>query len=164
MRWNGKAVGCLLLAGVGAAAFARATQWTLASGLFPMIVSAALCLLALAELAFNLFAREGAGERGTGLDYQLSTGHDPKMARRKTLGVFLWCLTFFFLVLAAGFPIAVPLFVFLYLRISSKEGWVLSLSLSAVAGACFYGLFVWILNIHLNESWIEHGLRLLVSR
>jgi putative tricarboxylic transport membrane protein len=66
---------------------------------------------------------------------------------------------FFLLILLLGFPISVPLFTFLYLKLHGKEGWGMSLGLSASALACFYGLFVWLLHIPFPEGWVQKGLR-----
>jgi len=59
---------------------------------------------------------------------------------------------FFLLILFLGFTISVPLFTFLYLKLHGKEGWGMSIGLSASALACFYGLFVWLLSTPFPED------------
>jgi hypothetical protein len=55
--------------------------------------------------------------------------------------VFAWMASFIVLVLLAGFPMAVPLFVFSYLAMESRENWVLSVALAAAAWGVFHLLF-----------------------
>ena len=72
---------------------------------------------------------------------------------------FILIFSFFLLVLLVGFPIAVPLFVFLYTKIYGKEKWWLSAGVAAGAWAGFYILFVLISNMHFGDGWIQQGLR-----
>jgi len=51
-----------------------------------------------------------------------------------------------------GFLFAVPLFLFLFLKIGAKEGWVLSLSMSGVVLGVVYFIFVHILQIPLHTG------------
>jgi len=114
----------------------------------------ALFCLASAEIAFNVFGG-GTGEKDK------EGGHDPKMARKHTLAVFAWCIGFFALVTLFGFLVGVPLFLFLYLRPYAKEGWALSIIVTAVGGFCFWGLFIWLLNVHFAEGLVQQWLRVM---
>lgn len=149
-KLNGRAVACLVLMAIAAAAFLQATQWPLSAKLFPMVVSVPLFLLALTEFAFNVF---GAGEG------KEEKGEDPRVARKHALIIFGWCFAFFAMVILLGFSIAVPLFVFLYVKPYSKERWGISIALTALAGLCFYGLFVRLLNVHFAPGLLEQGLK-----
>jgi hypothetical protein len=160
IRINGKAVMCFCLMAVAAGAFLNAMTWPVQARLFPMIVSVPLFFLCAAELAFTALARPGE-EEAAGLDFKISGDHDPRIARKRTLWIFLWCLGFCGMVLTVGFPIAVPLFVFLYLKPHCKEGWRLSITLSFVAWACFYGLFVKLLNVPFLDGWVQQVLKVL---
>ena len=48
-----------------------------------------------------------------------------------------------------GFTIGIPLFVFLYTKVDAKEGWVLSLGMTAGAVAFAWGLF----ELYLGLRW-----------
>ena len=62
--------------------------------------------------------------------------------------------TFIVLVELAGFPIAVPLFVFSYLVVESREGWGLSIALAAAAWGVFHLLFERLLHFPFDAGLI----------
>ncbi len=155
---DGKGILLLCLMAIAAAAFVNATHWPVKAGLFPMLVSGPLFALCFLEFLFNGF--EKPEDKGPGgLDFKISEAEDPKLARKRTAWIFVWCFLFFALVLLAGFTIAVPLFVFLYLKPHCKEGWGISLILTGVAWFAFWGLFVWLLSTPLPDGFIQIGLR-----
>ena len=47
-----------------------------------------------------------------------------------------------------------PLFVFLYLKLAGKEGWVLSLSMTALSWLTMEGLFNRLLHLPFPEGWL----------
>jgi len=159
LKLNGRAVVCLCLMAIAAAAFINATHWPMAARLFPMVVSGPLFFLALAEFAFNVFGGTEKNKAGAGGHKKKDGGTDPEVVRKQTLWIFGWCLFFFIMVLLFGFPITIPLFVFLYLKPYSKEGWGISVTLTIFAGACFYGLFVRLLNVHFEQGLVQQWLR-----
>jgi hypothetical protein len=53
-----------------------------------------------------------------------------------------------------GFPIAVPLFVLLYLRLQGREGWIVSLAMTAAVWGVFYGLFNRLLHLPFPAGWL----------
>lgn len=151
-RLNGRALVCLFLMAVAAAAFVKAAQWPLSAKLFPMVVSVPLFFLAFAEFAFNVFGAKEAKEAK-------EDGKDEKAEQKYSLIIFAWCLAFLALVVLLGMAITVPLFVFLYLKAYAKERWVVSLALTVSAGVFFYGLFVYLLNIHFESGLLQQGLK-----
>jgi hypothetical protein len=82
---------------------------------------------------------------------ELSTHAD---ARRRVLLVAAWMLCFFAAIALLGFLIAVPLFVFLYLKLQGGEGWILSVVLTAAVAALFYGLFDALLHLPFAAGWL----------
>ena len=122
----GLSIGVLLVSGY--AVFA-ATGWPWKAALFPLAVGIPLFCLAATEL---LWAFLGAGEK--------REAPEPATQRRVAL-VAGWILAFFAAIVLLGFLAAVPLFLFLYLKLQAREGWALSIGLTAGAFAVFYGLF-----------------------
>jgi Tripartite tricarboxylate transporter TctB family len=51
-----------------------------------------------------------------------------------------------------GFPIAIALMMFTYLKIQGGESWVLSIALTVIAWLAFWGLFVKLLNLPFPEG------------
>jgi hypothetical protein len=49
----------------------------------------------------------------------------------------------------------VPLFVFCYLKLEGREGWLGTLIATFMTWGIFYGLFVWFLNVPFMEGLIQ---------
>ncbi len=156
MRLKGRAVMSLCIMLVGAGVVIQALQWPFKAALFPLIVGVPVCLLALID--FLLTAFEKGGKEQETVDFKFSGHEDKALERKRTLSIFFWILGFFFLVILAGFPIAVPLFVFCYLKLEGREGWVLTLAATFITWGVFYGLFVWFLNVPFMEGLIQKTL------
>ena len=140
MRLSGAALFSLALAVVAAYAVYTALRWPPKAALFPLTMGIPLLVLALAQTLVEL--RDPA------------TPAQPPGARARTFTVFAWMATFIMLVLLAGFPIAVPLFVFSYLVMESREGAGLSIALAAVAWGVFHLLFERLLHFPFDAGLI----------
>ncbi len=153
--------GFLMAVAVGA--LIPAMKWPFRTALFPITIGIPVFLTALTDLLLNVFQkpkREAPVKKGMIARPETpSETIDPALALRRTLSIFAWIIGFFVLILLAGFAVAAPLYVFLYLKLQAREGWKLTFSLTASTFVFFYGLFVWILNTHFEEGWIVDGLR-----
>ena len=118
----------------GYAVFA-ATAWPWKAALFPLAIGIPLFCLATTELLWACF---GAEEQRDSMELALSTD---AVAGRRVVVVAGWMLAFFGAIVLVGFMIAVPLFLFLYLKLQAREGWPMSIGLTLVVFAAFYGLF-----------------------
>lgn len=150
---------------VGVWALLQTWGWPIKAWLYPRFVLVPLLVLALAEsvAAFrggvSLRSVEygvgaGLGQKAGGetpMDFAPDATVDPALALRRTLLVVAWILGLFLGVILIGFEVAVPLFVFAYLR-SAREGWVLSIALAGAAVLAFHGLFVTLLHLPLPEG------------
>jgi hypothetical protein len=128
-------------------------DWPFRTALFPRVIGVPLLLLALLETALCTFGSEKERE-GHAVDFEFTTDVDPAIARRRTLEIAAWTLGFFGLILVVGFPLAVPLFVFLYLKVVGKERWLLALTLTVLSWLFMEGLFNRLLHIPFPEGWI----------
>jgi hypothetical protein len=122
----------LVMLVAGYAVFA-ATAWPWKAALFPLAIGVPLFCLATTELLWALFG---------GVESEVIEG-DPEIegATRRMLVAAGWILGFLAAIVLLGFPIAVPLFLLAYLKLQGGEGWALSVVITAVAWAVFYGLF-----------------------
>jgi len=143
VRLSGAAFFSLALAAVAAYAVYAALRWPPKAALFPLTMGIPLLVLALAQTLAEL--------------RDPTTPAEPPGARGRTFTVFAWMATFIALVLLAGFPIAVPLFVFSYLVMESREGWGLSLALAAAAWGMFHLLFERLLHFPFEAGLITSG-------
>ena len=140
----------------GYAIFA-ASRWSFKTGLFPLTVAIPLLVLSLLHLYLEVFgARETA--RGPTVDADFSNEVAPEIARRRVITIFSWMAGFILLVYLLGFPLTVPLFVFLYLKIQSRVRWIQSVLLTALTSGLFYGLFQRLVRIQFEagvlQSWL----------
>ena len=134
------ALGVMALSGWAAlSAFA----WPLKAALFPLVISVPLFFLAAAELAWGLLGKRVDAEAST-----LAVGP------RKTAIAVGWILGFFAAIVLFGFPIAVALFVFVYLKVQGRESWPFSIVFTAVVWGIFYGLFEYLLHLPFGAGWL----------
>jgi hypothetical protein len=141
------ALSILIMAAAGYGVF-EASAWPLKAKLFPLVIGIPLFCLAAAEALWTLF---GAGApEGQAKDFQLSEGKDSLRLTAVAVG---WMLGFFAAVVLLGFPVAVPLFVLAYLKLQGREGWVLSMVMTAAVWGIFYGLFDRLLHIPFPTGW-----------
>ena len=122
----GLALGIMIVSGYGVLA---AWAWPWKAALFPLVIGIPVFCLAVAEALWVLF---GSTERGEAKDFQLSNHLPPKETLRRTAVAWGWILGFFGAIVLLSFLVAVPLFVFLYLKLQGKEGWAFSLIFTLV--------------------------------
>ena len=127
LRLNGAVLFSASLAVVAAYAVYAASRWPPKAALFPLVMGIPLLVLTVAQVILELRAAPAPAEPGS--------------AGRRALTVFAWMGGFIALVLLGGFAAAVPIFVFLYLRLDSREGWLLSATLAAAAWGFFHLVF-----------------------
>jgi Tripartite tricarboxylate transporter TctB family len=145
----------LATAGVAAYALYASLYWPFRTALFPRVLGIPLLALSTMELILSLTTVERARE-GHAVDFEMTADLDPHVARKRTVGIFSWILGFFILILVFGFTLAVPLFVFLYMKFAGNERWGLSLILAALAWLTMEGLFNRLLHIPFAEGWISY--------
>jgi hypothetical protein len=137
-----------------------AVRWPFRAALFPMVVGIPLFILSTTQFVKSAFLGGKGHIKEATVDFKLSEMEDKALETKRTINILLWILGFFFMVLLIGFPIAVALFMFLYMKLHGKEKWGTSLILTFVAWAAFYGLFVKFCDIPFMEGWVQRGLKM----
>jgi Tripartite tricarboxylate transporter TctB family len=136
------AIGIMALA---AWAAISAYGWPLKAALFPLVISIPLLLLATAELAWLILAPPKHVQTK---DFQPPQADvSPSLAGPRILRMVAWIVGFFVTLVLLGFPIAVALFVFLYLKLEARESWLYAALFTAVVWGAFYGLFIALLHL-----------------
>lgn len=136
----------MLVAGYGVV---EAIAWPWKAALFPLVIGVPLFALAAAEALWTLLGTDPASEEAR--DFQLSIGEE---TLRRTLVAAAWIIGFFVAIVLLGFPIAVPLFVLLYLKLQGREGWGISMAITLGTWALFYGLFDLMLHLPFPAGWL----------
>lgn len=147
--------GVLSLAAVCVAGYALYASWSwpFRTALFPRVIALPILFLALTEWALSVWSSEKERE-GHAVDFQLTETVEPALARKRTIAIIIWTLGFLVLILLVGFPLAVPIFVFAYLKIAGREPWTLTIVLTAVSWLSMEGLFNRFLHIPFPEGLI----------
>ena len=143
----------LALAVVFAAGVVTAREWPAKTALFPTLIGVAGCVIAVILSLWTGVrggdekAPDATGAADLYLDANLRSGE----ALKRTFIICAWLVGIFAGTWLLGQLIALPLFVFLYLKVGSNEGWVVSLFLTAGAIAFLYGVFDQVI----HASWYE---------
>jgi putative tricarboxylic transport membrane protein len=121
------------------------------AALFPMVLGIPCLVLALAAFGQELFntLRHGKGTVNSG---EIASSLEPAVVRSRAFSIVAWILGFFLAIWLVGVVIAVPVASFLYFRFAGGEKWSISIPLSLVAGAIFYGLFDYLLHLPFPEG------------
>jgi hypothetical protein len=109
------------------------------AGLFPWVIATPTLLLALCQLAKDLWGHEtprAAGPLGGGV------AEVPReVANRRTLVIIGWILGFFFAIWFLGFSIAAALTMIVYLKVAGREKWPITIIMAGCAWLFFYIVF-----------------------
>jgi hypothetical protein len=125
-----------------------ATAWPWKAALFPLVIGVPLFCLAATEALWTLF---GTAPEAQAMDFQLAIGDE---SGRRTVTAIGWMLGFFAAIVLLGFPIAVPLFMVLYLKMQGRESWALTIAMTLAVWGVFYGLFVYLLHLPFPAGWV----------
>jgi hypothetical protein len=128
-----------------------AWSWPWKAALFPLAIGIPLFGLAAIEALWTLF---GSTARTETKDFQLSEHLPPRETLRRTGIAAAWILGFFAAILLLGFPIAVAVFVFAYLKFQGGESWLFSVVFTAATWGVFYGLFDRLLHLPFPAGWL----------
>jgi hypothetical protein len=128
-------------------------SWPFRTALFPRVIALPILLLALIELALSVWGSEKERD-GHAVDFQLTDTVEPALARKRTIAIIMWTLGFLALIVLVGFPLAVPIFVFAYLKIAGREPWTLTIALTAISWLAMDGLFDRLLHLPFPEGLV----------
>jgi Tripartite tricarboxylate transporter TctB family len=130
----------LIIATTIAVALFQSRNFGFRAGLFPWVIGIPTLLLALVQLTkdVTLHKKERASDH---------EAIPPAVARRRTLSIIGWTLGCFLAIWLLGFSYAVPLFIFLYLKLEGREGWLMSVAVTFFSWLFFYALFERMLNV-----------------
>ena len=136
----------ILIMLVAGYAIYAATAWPIKAALFPLAIGIPLFALAAVEFLWSILDKSG----------ETPVEGDPALvgAGRRMLVAVGWMLGFLAAIVLLGFPIAVPLCVFLYLKLQGGEGWVMSIVVTAAVWGIIYGLFDALLHLPFPPGWL----------
>ena len=122
----------------------EAGEWRLQARLYPWAIGIPMILLAVINIVQELRGPKEEGESAssnTPADFQLTQTVEWAVAVRRTTNILSWIVGFMAGIWLIGFSITVAGMTFGYLKIQSKEGWLMSLILTAAAWLIYYVVF-----------------------
>ena len=144
---------------VAAGAIAMALEWPFKAKLFPLSVSMPLLVLASIQLLQLIFGKAEPTESAA-VDMEFSSDVPPEIERRRVIAAFSWITGFIVCVYLIGFPLTVPLFIFVYLKFESAVGWVYTFLSTALTWVIFYGLFEKLVHLQFEQGILQAWLGL----
>jgi hypothetical protein len=72
-----------------------------------------------------------------------------------SLEIWAWLWGLFFAIHLIGFPIALPLFVFLYVKLYGGA-WLTTIILTAVTWGFLYGIYEYVLSVPWPKPWLAY--------
>lgn len=153
-----EALFALMLGAVFGYAVYAATAWPYKAALFPTIVGIPGVVLAvtISLLAFRRSQRPKATEKtartgNNATDLTLDESLLTMEGFKRTCEIFAWILAAFVLSWLIGQKLALPLFVFAYMKLGSREGWLLSIGMTIGCVILLLGIFDYVVNV----AWWE---------
>jgi hypothetical protein len=128
-----------------------AKDWPIRASIIILLLGGVGVILACAQLAGDFKALRGEGSKIARSTFEVQAIEH--QGRWGSLEVWAWLWGLFFAVHLVGFPIAVPLFVFLYVK-SYGGSWSTALLLTAVTGGFLYGIYDYFLSVPWPEPWL----------
>jgi len=122
-----------------ALAFWQSRNFGFRAGLFPWAIGIPTLVLALLQLGKDVMGRKKPRSAAAGWETVVEV--PPELARHRTLSILAWTVGFFMAIWFLGFSYAVPVTMILYLKLAGREKWPLTLIVTFVTWAFFYGLF-----------------------
>jgi putative tricarboxylic transport membrane protein len=151
---KGRILFCAFLMAVAASAISMALEWPFKAKLFPLAVSIPLLVLASIQLLQLLFGKAETIESAA-VDMEFSSDVPPEIERHRVIVTFSWITAFIVCVYFIGFPLTVPLFIFVYLKFASGIGWFHTFLSTALTWAIFYGLFERLVHLQFEQGMLQ---------
>jgi hypothetical protein len=134
--------------------------------LFPMVIAGVGLALALLQIGIELRRRRvlSSSQSDSASVQEMATDVHPSapapgegeippdVQRRRTSIMLAWIGGFTLAVWLLGFPIAVPIATFAYLKLGAGESWPLSAAFAVVFGASFWALFVHFVRVPFDDG------------
>jgi hypothetical protein len=139
------------LAGLFAAAFLVARDWSFNAGFFPRLITTFGLALAVLHLLVLLVRRRApethphtGDEEGESVDVEYVFEHASRSEWAQSLA---WLSGFFLSLYLIGLFVTAPLFAVAYLRTSAGSSWKVSVTYALVVGLTLYAAFEWLLGL-----------------
>ncbi|HVN25302.1 MAG TPA: tripartite tricarboxylate transporter permease [Syntrophorhabdales bacterium] len=146
LQFNWASAFSLALVLIFGAALWQSRTFSFTAGFFPWVIGFPVFVFAMIQLLFDLTGRKA--RKGHDDDMEEAGADLPKhVVNLRTANVFMWTFAWFLSIWLFGFTIGAPLCTFIQLKMGEREGWLLTLLLTATAWAFIYFGFDLLLHV-----------------
>jgi len=133
------------------AALFVAMDWPIRASIIIFLLGGIGVVLALVQLGLDFKAARIEGSKVVRPTFEVQAIEH--QGRWGSLEIWAWLWGLFFAVHLIGFPIALPLFVFVYVK-TYGGSWLTAIILTAVTGSFLYGIYDYFLSVPWPKPWI----------
>jgi len=124
------------------------------AGLFPWVIGTPTLLLALGQLGRDFYGKKKKAGDSLAESVETHIEVEPAVARQRTIAIIGWTVGFFLAIWLIGFSYAVPLMIFLYLKLAGKEGWPMTIAVTFFSWLFYWSLFEKLLNVPFPDGYL----------
>jgi hypothetical protein len=129
-----------------------AKDWPIRASIVILLLGSVGVLLVVAQLVQDSRALRGEGPKPERPTFELAALEH--QGRWGSLEIWAWLSGLFAAIHLIGFPIALPLFVFLYVKLYGGR-WVTACILAAGTWSFLYGVFEQVLHVPWPQPWLR---------
>ena len=135
------------------AALFVAKDWPIRASIIILLLGGVGVILAGIQLAMDFKAMRTEGSKLVRPTFEVQAIEH--QGRWGSLEIWAWLWGLFFAIHLIGFPIALPLFVFLYVKLYGGS-WLTAIILTAVTGSFLYGIYDYFLSVPWPKPWLAY--------
>jgi hypothetical protein len=139
-----------------AAALYAAKDWNSITSLFPRVVGFPMLALAIVILVVEIQQLRKDNKKKKNTDSKESTSFNRTV--KSSVLLLGWLVGFVLLIWAIGINYAIPIYIFSYMKIQGKYGWLKSAIFAIVTGAFIYALFNLVFRVVWPQGAIQNML------
>jgi Tripartite tricarboxylate transporter TctB family len=136
---------------IGALFVAR--EWPVRASIIILLLGGIGVILTGIQLAVDYKAMRTEKSQITRLTFEVQAIEH--QGRWGSLEIWAWLWGLFFAIHLIGFPIALPLFVFLYVKLYGGA-WLTTIILTAVTWGFLYGIYEYVLSVPWPKPWLAY--------
>jgi len=135
------------------AALFVAKDWPIRASIIILLLGGVGVILTGIQLATDFKAMRTQGSHITRPTFEVQAIEH--QGRWGSLEIWAWLWGLFFAIHLIGFPIALPLFVFLYVKLYGGS-WLTTIILTAVTWGFLYGIYDYVLSVPWPKPWLAY--------
>jgi hypothetical protein len=129
-----------------------ALDWSIRASIIILLLGGIGVILVGVQLAMDIKALRAQVAQITRPTFEVQAIEH--QGRWGSLEIWAWLWGLFFAIHLIGFPVALPLFVFLYVKLYGG-GWLTSTLLTGVTWGFLYGIYDYLLSVPWPKPWIS---------